>query len=193
MGTLQSYLETVATWVSQHPYDVVTILMGNFDYALPGNFTEPIMESGLKNYIYYPPKIPMGLHDWPTLGEMIMTGKRVVFFMDYQANQTKYPWLMDEFSQMWETPYSPTNPKFPCTEQRPPGLSHHAAETRLYLANHNLNLEIQFGTLDLLIPNLALLNRTNAAKGFGSLGLMAEHCTGRSSRCVHYHDLSMLY
>lgn len=180
-GTLQAYLETVAKWVSQNPYDVVTILMGNFDLVEPGNLTAPILASGLKDYIFTPPQIPMGLDDWPTLSEMIITGKRVLFFMDYNANQKKYPWLMDEFSQMWETPYSPTNPNFPCTEQRPPGLSQEAASKRLYMANHNLNLELSFTGHNILIPDTAQLDRTNADKGFGSIGLMAAHCKGGPS------------
>lgn len=181
VGTLADYLDTVATWLSQNSYDVVTILMGNFDYVLPGNFTEVIEASPLKGYIYTPPKIPMGLDDWPTLGEMIIAGKRVVFFMDYGAKPEEYPWLMDEFSQMWETPFSPTNRSFPCTEQRPPGLSAADAEKRMYMANHNLNLELNFGGLSMLIPNLAYIDYTNAVSGYGSLGWMAENCTSKFS------------
>jgi hypothetical protein len=181
VGTLADYLETVAKWLSQNHYDVITFLMGNFDYVLPGNITEVIEASALKDYIYTPPKIPMGLSDWPTLGEMIITGKRAVFFLDYGAKPKEYPWLMDEFSQMWETPFSPTNRNFPCTEQRPPGLSHEAAEKRLYMANHNLNLELNFGGLSMLIPNLADMSETNAVSGFGSLGWMAENCTSKFS------------
>ncbi|KAA8652179.1 uncharacterized protein ATNIH1004_001083 [Aspergillus tanneri] len=177
VGTLESYLTTVARWMKDHPYDVVTILIGNYDYVDPGNFTEPIKNSGLMDMVYTPPKIPMGLHDWPTLSTMILSGRRAVVFMDYQANQTAYPWLMDEFSQMWETPFSPTDRNFPCTVQRPPGLQPPGASNRLYMANHNLNLELNVANLNLLIPNMALLNQTNAADGFGSLGWMATNCT----------------
>ena len=72
----------------------------------------------------------MGINDWPTLGYMILTGKRVVIFMDYEANQTAVPWILDEFSQMWETPFDPTNRSFPCTVQRPPDLNRQAAQNR---------------------------------------------------------------
>ncbi|KAJ5684705.1 uncharacterized protein N7477_001050 [Penicillium maclennaniae] len=168
MGTLQAYLESVAIWMRKNPYDVVTILMGNYDYVSPQNFTEPIQNSGLMDYVYTPSKIPMALHDWPTLSEMILTQKRVVFFMDYQANQTAIPWLMDEFSQIWETPFSPTDDNFPCTVQRPPGLARQGAETRMYLANHNLNLDLSFGPINLLIPNTAQLNQTNGVNGTGT-------------------------
>ncbi|OOQ81962.1 hypothetical protein PEBR_40928 [Penicillium brasilianum] len=177
VGTLEAYLTTVAQWMRKNPYDVVTILIGNYDYVSPENFTAPVEASGLLDMAYSPPKIPMGLDDWPTLSEMILTGKRAVFFMDYQANQTAVPWLMDEFSQVWETPFSPTDANFPCTVQRPPSLSDKDAKSRMYMANHNLNLELSFGSLSLLIPNTAVISQTNAVNGNGSLGWMAENCT----------------
>lgn len=179
VGPLEDYLTEVAEWMRLHPYDVVTILIGNFDQVAPSNFTGPIERSGLKNFAYTPSKIPMGLKDWPTLSSMILSGKRAVMFLDYQANQTAIPWLMDEFSQMWETPFSPTNEAFPCTQQRPPGLSREGAESRMYMANHNLNVEVNFGSFHLLIPNTARLDQTNGVSGFGSLGAMAEDCTGK--------------
>lgn len=176
-GTVEDYLRTVYQWVSTHPYDVVTILFGNYDMVDVENFVAPIQNSGIGRYAYEPPKVPMGLDDWPTLGQMILTGKRVVFFMDYHANQTKVPYILDEFTQMWETPFSPTNVSFPCTVQRPSGISSQQAKGRMYMANHNLNAEVSLAGTSLLIPNTAVLNRTNNVTGFGSLGLMAEQCT----------------
>ncbi|KAJ5113083.1 hypothetical protein N7456_001617 [Penicillium angulare] len=182
VGTLESYLATVAEWVRTHPLDVVTILMGNYDYVSPTFFEDPFKSAGLMNYIYTPPKVPMALDDWPTLSEMIYSNKRVVVFMDYQANQTAVPWLQDEFSQLWETPFSPTNANFPCTQQRPPGISTKQAKDRMYMANHNLNVDLNLGAIDLLIPNTAILNVTNAVNGSGSLGDMARRCTTKWDR-----------
>ncbi|KAJ5576472.1 hypothetical protein N7535_003398 [Penicillium sp. DV-2018c] len=181
-GTLEAYMRDVNTWMRSHPYDVVTILMGNSNFVKPENFSIPIMNSGIKDLIYSPPKAPMALNDWPTLSEMILKQKRAVFFMDYEANQTSHPWLMDEFSQMWETPFSPTDNTFPCTQQRPPGLSAADAKKRMYMANHNLNLQLNLGSLSLLIPNLAQMPATNGVNGSGSLGEMAENCTAMWQR-----------
>lgn len=178
-GTLEAYLVEVVQWLQKNPYDVITILMGNYDLVAPTNFTAPIINSGLINYAYTPPKIPMGLDDWPPLSQMILTGKRVVIFMDYQANQTEVPYILDEFSQMWETPFSPTDRNFPCTVQRPPNLAPQDAKNRLYMANHNLNLEVSFAGLNILVPNTALLNVTNGVSGYGSLGWMADNCTSK--------------
>ena len=111
-------------------------------------------------------------------------GKRAVIFMDYNANQTEVPYILDEFSQMWETPFSPTNQSFPCTQQRPPGLSVQAAENRMYMANHNLNTEISLAGTSLLVPTTALINQTNALNGSGSLGLMANNCAGKQYRIL---------
>lgn len=157
---------------------VVTLLIGNGDLIGVGNFTAPLESSGLARYAYIPPEFPMAIDDWPTLGEMILRQKRVVIFMDYEADQTVVPYVLDEFSQMWETPFSPTNRSFPCTQERPPDLSREDAEQRLYMANHNLNTELTLAGNSLLVATVSLLNETNSVSGFGSLGAMAHDCNG---------------
>jgi len=181
-GTYQSELETVLDWVENHPYDVVTLLIVNSDYATVQveDFVSAFENSGIIPYLYIPPKVPMHLDDWPTLSEMILTRKRVVAFMDYNANQTAVPYILDEFTHMWETPFSPQDRNFPCTIQRPPTLTNTtvAAEQYMYMANHNLNQAVTFLGNTLLIPNTAELNVTNAA-GYdtGMLGEMTGNCT----------------
>ncbi|KAI9701571.1 MAG: hypothetical protein M1836_001627 [Candelina mexicana] len=181
-GTVESYFRTVTSWIEAHPYDVVTILIGNSDFVDVGNYTDPIESSGLSAYAYTPPLIPMGYNDWPTLSSMILTGKRAVIFMDYKANQDDVPYILDEFSQMWETPFSPTNDSFPCTVERPPGLSNSSILERMYMANHNLNTEITLLGSSLLVPTIPLLNQTNNVSGHGSLGLAAKSCTAKWNR-----------
>jgi len=182
VGTLTAYLTTVREWLDANPYDVLTILMGNYDYVDPGNFTDPINASGLSKYVYTPPVVPMPLDQWPTLGEMILTRRRVVMMLDYQADQTTIPWLLDEFANMWETPFSPTDPAFPCTQQRPPHQATDISENRMYIANHNLNVDVTLLGLSILIPASTLLNTTNAVNGFGSLGLASQNCTATWGR-----------
>lgn len=176
MGPITEYLSEVYSWVSKHPYDVVTILLENGDFSPVTSYVPFIESTGLVSYAYLPPKIPMGIDDWPTLSSMILTGKRVVFFMDYDANQTAVPWMLDEFSQMFETPFDPTDRSFPCNAQRPPNLSNEAAKNLMYLTNHNLNYDINILGDSLLVPDLPLLNVTNNVTGFGSLGEGAETC-----------------
>ncbi|KAF1942348.1 PLC-like phosphodiesterase [Clathrospora elynae] len=186
-GTVEDYLREVTAWVEDHPFDVVTILFGNSDWAendsngkplvTSNNYVDPIEKSGLKQYIYQPPKTAMTLEDWPTLGEMILNKKRVVTFIDYNFDTDKVPYMLWEFYNMWETTYSPTDANFPCTLGRPEGMAEEKMREILYMANHNLNADISFAGLNLLVPNVAEINQTNALEGNGSLGLMANSCT----------------
>jgi hypothetical protein len=175
-GPLVNWLKDINTWVEAHPYDVVTILIGNGDYNWVENFTAPFEQSGLTKYTYEPPVIPMSKDDWPTLASMILAGERVVVFMDYMADQGKVPYLLDEFSQVWETPFDPTDRSFPCTIQRPPDFNNSLAGDRLYIMNHNLNTEISLLGYTLDVPTSTLLNVTNNVTGYGSLGNSSEGC-----------------
>lgn len=191
-GTVEDYLREVTEWVEKHPYEVITILFGNYGYQLKGDdgkplvtastFAVPIEKSGLKKYIYQPPKTAMTLDDWPTLSDMIFANKRVVTFIDYNFDTNAVPYLLWEFYNMWETPFSPTDPTFPCTLERPGGLSKEKQDNMLYMANHNLNVEISVAGLNLLIPNTVELNITNGVNGSGSLGEMTEQCTADHGR-----------
>lgn len=175
-GPITDWLGKVKDWVAAHPYDVVTILLGNGNYSTPDHYVPYIESTGILQHIYTPPVQPMSLKDWPTLASMILRGQRVVMFLDYMANQTAYPWLLDQFSQMWETPFDPTDREFPCTVQRPPDLAPEKARDRLYLMNHNLNVEVSLLGASILVPDVSSLNQTNNVSGLGSLGLAANNC-----------------
>ena len=179
-GTAEEYFTNITEWVRNHPYDIVTLLIGNSDLISVGNYTKPLEASGLLRYAYISPKIPMGIDDWPILSSMILACKRVVIFMDYNANQTEVPYILDQFSQMWEMPFSPTDRNFPCTQQRPPGLSREGAEGRMYMMNHDLNTEVAFAGIELLKPTTALIKETTAMEDYRSLGLQTNSCAGKS-------------
>lgn len=188
-GTLTDYLTLVRKWLAANPYEVITILIGNYDLVDPGNFTAPYTDSGLINYVYTPSKVPMAVDDWPTLAEMILSQKRVVAMIDYQANQTAIPWLLDEFGQMWESPFSPTDAAFPCTAERPPSSYSGALPrtNRMYMANHNLNVDVTIASFSLLVPAYTLLNETNASTNTtGALQRMALNCTSMWGRPPNY-------
>lgn len=185
-GPIQDWLTTVREWVDNHPYDVVTILLGNGNYSDASMYKPFIEKSGIQKYAYTPPLLPMHLDDWPTLQELIIRGKRVIMFIDYKANETAVPWLLDEFSQVWETQFDPTDRAFPCTVQRPPDLGLEDAKNRLYLMNHNLNAEFNVFDVQLLVPAVSLLNETNAAEGYGSLGLAANNCRSDYGRAPNF-------
>lgn len=181
-GPLVDYLTLVREWLDANPYDVVTMVMGNYDVLPPQDYVQPIQDSGLDRYLYTPPTVPMTLDQWPTLGEMIITQRRLVVMLDYEANQQEIPWLLDEFANMWETPFSPTDRAFPCTQDRPPNQPRDVSEDRLFMVNHNLNVDIQIAGLSLLVPNTVILNETNAVSGYGSAGAQSQNCTSDWNR-----------
>lgn len=189
-GTWESSLEFLVGWIRDHPYDVVTWLISNSDFVSVDKYVSAVQNSGIEPYVYVPQYIPQHRDQWPTLGEMILSGKRVVMFMDYNANQTAVPYILDQYSHVWETPFSPTNRSFPCTIQRPPGISSEKAnETHMYLANHNLNTVVDISALlgsksgneEILIPNTAEINTTNGQfDQLGQLGATSLNCTSES-------------
>ncbi|KAF2742405.1 PLC-like phosphodiesterase [Sporormia fimetaria CBS 119925] len=191
-GPVEDYLRKVVAWLEDHPYEVLTIIFGNAEYERKNafgdalvtsvNFIEPIQNSGLKRFIYQPPKPRMTLSDWPTLGELILSQKRVITFIDYNFNTNAVPYLLWEFYNIWETPFSPTNFEFPCTLGRPDGIGREQQDDMMYIANHNLNVEVAIAEWNLLVPNLVSLNTTNGIEGRGSLGEMVNTCTGIYNR-----------
>lgn len=182
-------------WIQDHPYDVVTWLIVNSDFVSVDKYVSAIQNSGIAPYLYEPDYIPQRRDQWPTLGEMILSGKRVVFFMDYNANQTAVPYVLDQYSHIWETPFSPVDRNFPCTVQRPPHLGQEklkekARDEFMYLANHNLNTAVDISALlgsgsgkeEILIPNTAQINETNGQfDKLGQLEAMSLNCTREST------------
>lgn len=139
--------------------------------------------SGIAELAYVPPfkSTPNDTFSWPNLGTMISSGKRVVIFMDYGANQSEVPFILDEFTYMWETPFDQTNASFPCNIDRPPGLT--TTVGRLATVNHFLDTAFPD---DILIPDRAEINRTNGVSGFGSLGEQADTCAAEYGRYPNF-------
>ena len=197
-GTWQKSLEFLAEWIRNHPYDVVTWLISNSDFVSVEKYVSAIQNSGIAPYLYEPEFIPQRRHQWPTLAEMIISGKRVVMFMDYNANQSAVPYILDQYSHIFETPFSPTNQSFPCTIDRPPHLSQKKASgTHMYLANHNLNTAVDISAIlgggssagVILIPNTAEINKTNGQfDQYGQLEAMRLNCT-RELRCRYLFNV----
>ena len=75
---------------------------------------------------------------------MIDSGKRVVVFMDAGADADRsVPYILPEFPNVWETPFSVTDKNFPCKVDRISGPL--STEDHMYMINHSLNKDV-FGT-----------------------------------------------
>ncbi|ODH46804.1 hypothetical protein GX48_07103 [Paracoccidioides brasiliensis] len=177
-GGLDAYLKKVKSWLDDNPDEVVTLLITNGDVLDVSRFDEAFAKSGIVPYVFVPPSSPhrLNMDAWPTLGQMIRSGKRLVVFLDYEANTNRFPYILDQFTYYWETPFDTTDPLFlHCKIDRPPNAN---PDGRMYIMNHYLDIE----RIGLLFPDRFSAPRTNAATGKGSIGAQVELCAAMHGR-----------
>jgi hypothetical protein len=80
-GSEQSYLGTVKSFLDANPNEVITLLIVNGDKLDVSMFDAAFTNSGIKEYAFVPSSNPLPRAAWPTIGEMISSGKRLVVFM----------------------------------------------------------------------------------------------------------------
>jgi len=80
-GTLINYLNTVKTWLDSNPTDVVTLLLTNGDNVPMSTYSALFEQAGLDQYGFVPASNPLSMEEWPTLGDLISSGKRLVTFI----------------------------------------------------------------------------------------------------------------
>jgi len=173
-GSLETYLTTIKDWLDANPNDVVSVLIANGDYVNVTMFADVFETVGLDKLAFIPSTSPNMLprDEWPTYGEMIAAGKRLVVWLDYDANESEVPYILEEFNYYFETPYDTTDPTFPqCSIDRPSGGD---PATLMSIVNHFLDTNL-LGT-GILIPDDAADYTTNAATGNGSIGAQAALC-----------------
>jgi hypothetical protein len=153
---------------------VLTILFTNPDGIDVTIWAQNFQNAGLASLAFVPSftTTPADTLTWPTLGTILGAGKRVVIFLDAGADQSRVPYILPEFTYMWETPFNVIDPSFPCTVDRPKSIQGQTAG-RLSVINHFLDQEITKGVL---VPATKKLNVTNGESGPGSLGLQADTC-----------------
>jgi len=173
-GTLQNYLSTVKTWLDANPNEVLTLLIVNIDNLLPTAYDAVFRAVGLDTISYSPTAAVTPFTDWPTLGSMIDSGQRLLTFLDNGADFTSVPYIIDEFTNIWETAFDVTDTTFDCNVNRSKGDS----STEMFLINHFLDT-LLFGQPT---PDIAALNQTNAANGTGSLGTQVNTCLTTQGR-----------
>jgi len=118
----------VKTWLDQHPREVVTFIIQ--DEVTPATMAQVFEQAGLLPDVY----TPTSAGSWPTLGEMIDSGRRVVVMAERHGGGQRYPWLLQAFDVMQETPFNArTVADFSCRANRGPATAH------LFLVNHWLN------------------------------------------------------
>jgi hypothetical protein len=182
MGTLADWLRNISSWMDKNTNDVVTVLIVNSDNATPVQLGAQFEASGLDKLAYTPPSTSDVPTTWPTLQNLISNGTRLMSFVASITADATVPYLMDEFSFMFENDFDNDSPTdYKCTPSRPTSLTttQQAVDSgKMFLMNHFLY------TSDSLIqsPNDTYVNVTNAQTGVGSLGVAIKSCTGVYSK-----------
>ncbi|THH00683.1 hypothetical protein EW026_g1892 [Hermanssonia centrifuga] len=157
-----------------NPNDVVTILIVNSDNLAPSQFDAAFKTAGADTLSYSPPSASLPASGWPTLGSLIDSGTRLVTFLSTTADFTSVPYLIDEFTNVWETAYDVTDTTFNCDVNRTNGDT----STQMFLINHFLDQII----IGFPAPDVTQANTTNGVSGVGSLGQQVQTCATEYGR-----------
>ena len=183
-GSLTNWLEEIKAWMDKNKNEVVTVLIVNSDDATAADLGAQFESSGIDEYAYSPPSTAVP-KTWPTLQSLINNGTRLMTFVaTLSESTTRYPYLMDEFTYIFENEFeneSPTN--YSCTPDRPSGLTASETGGRMFLMNHFLYSTQLFGIQQ---PNDTYVNVTNAETGLGSLGTRLDNCTSVYSKAPNF-------
>jgi hypothetical protein len=178
-GTLTNWLVTIKAWMDANPNEVVTLLLVNADGASADDLGTSFTSSGITQYAYAPPTAGVAPTEWPTLQSMIANSTRLVTFVaSLPASSPSHPYLLDEFTYIYENPFETTTAtNYSCVPDRPSTLRNDpetaSASGRMFLMNHFLYEQQLFG---IETPNVTYIQTTNGALGIGSLGEQLGAC-----------------
>ncbi|EPB84961.1 hypothetical protein HMPREF1544_08239 [Mucor circinelloides 1006PhL] len=166
-GLVSNTLNSISQWLKENPKEVVTIMWNNLYNFKATQLAAAYEASEIMPFVY--------LHNttWPTIQEMIDTNKRLVNFVDAEADTAQVPWLMDQFSHVFETPYDNVDVNsFNCNVDRiAKDLDPHGM---MYVMNHFIYGVIEMGALKIEIPFKEKAISTNAKE---SISKHASNCT----------------
>jgi hypothetical protein len=175
VGAFSEILASLTKWLDAHPREVVTLQIGNGEDAIRMEEFVPAFQSTGAERLAYVPNHSLDKGAWPTLGQMIASGKRLVVFMDYNSDTTKVPYILPNYEAYVETPFSPTDDNFfNCDIDRPSNGA--SVDNRMIWANHNLNDKL-LGLI--LIPAQGDAKQTNSVN---NVRQQTEICVAKYGR-----------
>ncbi|CAG8738684.1 6884_t:CDS:2, partial [Racocetra fulgida] len=156
-GTAANTLKIFTSYLQDNPNEIITIFWENSDNIDPLRYKDEYDKANLTQYCFTQ---SVG-EPWPTLSTIIQSGKRVINFMDKNTNNNTVPWLMPEYSYVFETPFQNSDPNaWQCTVDRPKDQPQ-----QMYLLNHFLYTVLFGGMVEGPNPqNAASTNSENLAK-----------------------------
>jgi hypothetical protein len=161
-GAIEYWLSQVKSWVDANPNEVITLLIVNSDTLPASQYAQAFQSTGLASKMYTPNAASLTKQQWPSLGSMIDSGKTVVGFLSSGADTSSVPYLLDEFSNIWETPYDQTSVPFNCSIDRIGGSVSGSPQNLMYISNQFRALSL-FGGNEITTPDVADIGSTNSA------------------------------
>lgn len=161
-GAIESWLSEIKNWSDSNPTEVVTLLIVNSDSLPASQFDSAFQSTGLSSSMYSPALATIPKTDWPTLGTLIDAKTPVVGFLTLEADHLSVPYLLDEFQNIWETPYDQTAYPFNCSIDRI-GQGVTDSSSLMYISNQFLDSSYLDGSI--LVPNKDALGVTNSIQG----------------------------
>jgi hypothetical protein len=179
-GSLVDWLTSIKTWLDSNPNEVVTILLVNSVDATAATLGADFTTSGADKYAY---QFGSGgaPSSWPTLQSLITANTRLITFVaSLSGGNSAAPYLLDEFTYVYENPYTVLAPSnFSCLPDRPSSvqgsITSAKSSGRMFLMNHFLDQDQLFG---IETPNIDASASTNSPdpNTVGSLGNSAQTC-----------------
>lgn len=106
-------MERLDTWLDEHPREVVVLFIQ--DTVTPKDTDAVLRSAGLADRAYTHPADAQ----WPTLGELIDSGKRLLVLMENEGGGTEFPYLHQGFDLVQDTDYTfDSAADFTCTLER---------------------------------------------------------------------------
>lgn len=191
VGALKDWLWEIRTWLDRNPNGVVTLILVNYQSVSAREIEAEYSKADLAHYGYVPPRIteaPPPSNEfnktWPTLGEMIDRGERLVTFVNAVVpDMENAPYLLNEHDFVWSNAYDVRSAKdFGCAPDQPSNNTS-MAEARdsgkLFLMNHLLYWQQAFS---ITLPDRRAIKDTNSWDGPGGLGVHTRTCANDVGR-----------
>ncbi|TID15860.1 hypothetical protein E6O75_ATG08918 [Venturia nashicola] len=182
-GPVEDYLRELKTWMDKNPRDMVTLLLTNPDKVPMSTFDDIFKKVGLDHMGFRPDRAlsPLAMDAWPTIGDMITSGQRLVTFIDYGADETAVPYLLDEFNYYFETPYGVTDSKFAQCKIDRANKKNADGKASMLIVNHMLNVKLPF---NIVVPDRINADKTNSASSVNAQSDLCKGMYGRNPNVV---------
>ncbi|KAF9692499.1 hypothetical protein EKO04_009764 [Ascochyta lentis] len=191
VGLFKDWLWEIRSWMDLNPNEVVTLVLVNMDGIDARELQGEYSKADIAHYGWVPAdisKTPPPSSEfkktWPTLGEMIDNGERLVTFVNpINPDKENAPYLLNEFDFVWENAYDVRDAgQFACKPDRPSNtttIDQERDSGKLFLMNHMLYWSQAMG---IEVPDIRNINETNSWDGTGGLGTHMTLCGGQVTR-----------